>query len=187
MAKRKTKDFSTDLQEGLKYPWNKAGRLWNILWILLPIFGWFALIGYIRNIAVDLVKGKRKELPAFGKFWDNFVMGLKLFIYLIPTIIVLMVIAAIPMIGSILQLLISIFLLPWLMINLFVKDEFGALWELKLAFNSVFDNAKEYILAYIKTLVYGLIYGIASLILIGIPCSVFGKYYFLTEFYSKYH
>ena len=187
MAKKKTKNFSKDLQEGLKYPWNKAGILWNILWMLIPIFGWFAIIGYVRNITVGLVKGKRKELPAFGKFWDNFLMGLKLFIYLIPTIIVLMVISAIPMVGSILQLLVAIFLLPWLMINLFVKDEFGALWELKKAFNMVFDNARDYILAYLKTLVFSLIYGIASMVLIGIPCSVFGKYYFLTEFYSKYH
>ena len=184
MAK-KEKDFSTDLTEGLKYPWNKAGRLWYALWLLIPIFGWLALVGYYKRVIADLVNGKRKELPQFGPFWDNFVVGLKLFIFMIPTIIVLMLISAIPFVGSVLQILISIFMLPWLIINLFMKEDFMALWELKKCFNIVFENAKEYILAYIKTLIYGIIYGILCLVIIGIPCSMFGKMYYLTEFYKR--
>ena len=51
MVKKKNdgEEFKNSLVEGLKYPWQKGVRLWNILWLLLPIFGWFALMAGHRN------------------------------------------------------------------------------------------------------------------------------------------
>jgi hypothetical protein len=48
---------------GLRYPWAKPGRLWNVLWFLVPIIGWFALLGYVVRIVQALNKGHVKELP----------------------------------------------------------------------------------------------------------------------------
>jgi len=182
----KNKTFGQSLEQGLKYPWQKPRRLWNILWILLPIFGWLALTGYVKKIVKNLATGKRKEIPAFGGFWNNFVQGVKIFIFLIPTYIVLSLINEIPIGGTALYYIISIFLLPWLIINFFVKGKFSALWELKKVFNIVFKNAVEYIIAFVKTIIYEVIYGILSIVLVGIPCYTFGNLYFLTDFYQKY-
>jgi len=40
-----------DFSSGLRYPWNKPGRLWNILWFWIPILGWSALVGYGATLA----------------------------------------------------------------------------------------------------------------------------------------
>ena len=188
MAKKlDEKEFKRTLSEGLKYPWAKAGRLWNILWILLPIYGWFALMGYVKKIVRDLVNGKMAELPKFGSSWKNFKDGMIVFIFLIPTMIALGLLNIIPFAGTAAYFLASIFLLPWLVINFMVKETFDSLWELKNAFNNVFNNAVEYIFVYLKTLVFIIIYSILSFVLVGIPCYMFGYPYFLAGFYRRYH
>ena len=186
MAKKKDFDsFSISLKEGLKYPWNKASRLWNILWLLFPIFGWFALAGYFKRIIKELVKGNNKQLPEFGKFWQNFKDGIIIFVFMIPTIIALFMVKMIPLIGDVLSTLIEVFLLPWLIINFFVKETFDSLWDIKNAFSLVFENAVDYIFAYLKTLIFTLIYGLLSIVLVGIPCYIFGNSFFLAEFYRN--
>jgi hypothetical protein len=169
--------------EGLKYPWKNPKRLWNILWILIPILGFFAIIGYIRKIVLELLKENKEGLPEFGDFWDNLKIGFKLFIYIIPTMVLLSLIELIPFIGSPISYLISFFLLPWLFINLYVKGEFNAIWEIRKAFEEVTNRFLDYLVAFLKTIGFGIIYIIASFILIGIPCYTFGSMYYLVDFY----
>ncbi len=35
-----------DFESAFRYPFNRAVRLLNILWVFVPIIGWFALFGY---------------------------------------------------------------------------------------------------------------------------------------------
>ena len=186
MEKISVKTFKKDLVSGLKYPWNKGSRLLYILWVLVPIFGWFVLGGYFKKIVKTLVTKQRRELPKLGSVFESFIEGIVIFILMIPTFVVFGMIGSIPFLGNITSAFINIFLLPWLTINFFMKGNFKSLWEIKKAFNIVFDNIKEYLFAFIKTAVYGIIYGILSLILIGIPCAVFGRMYYLTAFYKKH-
>ncbi|MBD3354476.1 DUF4013 domain-containing protein [Candidatus Woesearchaeota archaeon] len=183
---KQTEDFGESLKQGLKYPWNKASRLWNILWLIVPIFGWFALIGYGKKIIRELISGKRKKIPMFGNPWVNFKQGVIVIVMFIPTMIALGIINMIPVVGGTLYMLISIFILPWLTMNFFIEETFSSLWDVRKAFDIVFGNAMEYIIAYLKTLIYSVIYGLLSIVLIGIPCYTFGYFYFLTEFYSTY-
>ncbi|MFC1728633.1 DUF4013 domain-containing protein [Nanoarchaeota archaeon] len=187
MTKMTAKEFKKDLSAGLKYPWGEASRLWNILWILLPIFGWLALVGYLKKIVRSLVKGDTKKLPKMDPFWKSFVEGVVVAVFMIPTAIALGLINAVPFFGAIVGTLISIFLLPWLTINFFEKETFNALWEIKKGFNKVFDNAVEYIFVYLKTIVFAIIYTILMVVLVGIPCATFGRMYFLAAFYNKHH
>ena len=145
------------------------------------------MIGYGKVIIKALVSGKRKELPSFGKFWTNFKEGVVIFIFFIPTFMVLILIGLIPIAGNAVATLFNIFLLPWLIINFLVKGTFDSLWEIKKSFNLVFDNVVEYLFAYLKTLVYALIYAILSIVLVGIPCYIFGGSYFLTDFYRNHN
>lgn len=171
--------------EGLKFPWKRPVALLNILWIFIPILGMFALMGYVRKIVLELSKGNKSELPKFGNFWDNLGVGFKLFVYFIPTLIVLILIDIIPVIGPIISLLISLSLLPWLIINLYIKNEFSAVWEIKEAFEAIKNNIMDYLIALLKTIGFVIIYGIASIILIGIPAYMFGSMYYLVDFYKK--
>lgn len=178
------------LEQGLKFPWQKPSRLWYALWLLVPIFGWFALAGYWRKIIKNLVKGKNKELPEFGKFWDNFKQGFIIFLKMIPIFIVFMIISGllefIPIIGWLAQLAVSILFYPYLIINLVATDDIAASFEFKKVWKVVVeDNLKDYLIVMLKSFVYGLLYGLLSIVLVGIPCSLFGRQYFLCDFYAK--
>jgi hypothetical protein len=105
---------------------------------------------------------------------------------MIPTMLVMMLIGAVPFLGQLASTLIQIFLLPWLTINFFMKGTFDSLWEVKKAFNLVFDNAKEYLFAFLKTIAYSVIYMIACIVLVGIPALAFGSQFFLADFYKRH-
>ena len=159
--------------------------LWIFL-IFLPFFGWLALIGYNKKIIRELILGQRKELPAFGSFWKNFKAGLIIFIFLIPTMIVSVIISMVPFVGSLLNLFVNIFFLPWLIMNFMVKGTFDSLWEIEKCYKTVFGHAEDFLWAYLKTLVYVFIYGFLSFFLVGLPAYLFGGNFFLTEFYRKH-
>jgi len=187
MAKKyRSDEFGESLKKGLKYPWNNASRLLNIFWILLPILGWFALGGYGKKIVRELILKQNKQLPAFGDFWENFKQGIIIFVFMIPTYLVLFLIMLIPFFGRGLYFLALFFLLPWLTMNFFVKETFEALWEVKKAFYIVTNNIVDYLWVLLKTIIFTIIYGLLSIVLVGIPAYAFGKMYFLTEFYKKH-
>ncbi|MBD3248752.1 DUF4013 domain-containing protein [Candidatus Woesearchaeota archaeon] len=171
--------------EGLKYPWGNPKKLWNILWVLVPILGIFALIGYVQKIMRSIVGGDVSGLPEFGNFMENLKNGFVLFLKMIPIMVVVVIVNMIPFIGWFAYLLITVFFLPWLMINLFVKDTLKATFEFEKAAKAVFGNFVEYIIAYVKTIVYAIIYGLLSLVLVGIPCLQFGQNIYLADFYAK--
>lgn len=186
MADKMTKgQFSKDFKAGFSYPWGKASRLWNILWVLLPIFGWFALAGYGKKIARSLISGNTKELPAFGGFWNNFKEGLFVLVFMIPTFIVMGMISAIPLIGPVAYAVVSFGLVPWLSMNFFMKESFESLWEIKKAYRIVSTNIVEYLFAMLKTILYTIVYLVMCIVLVGIPCLAFGNNFFLAEFYRK--
>ena len=173
------------LKDGLKYPWGNPKRLWNILWFLIPILGFFAILGYVKKIVNSIVAGNTKELPEFGKFWDNFTTGFMLFIKLLPLGIAAMLIAKIPLLGPLVSFIFSLFLMPWLIINVLEKFTFAAAFEFDKAAKIVFNNLPEYILMLLKSLVYVIVYVLMMVILVGIPCAAFGRLIFLADFYSN--
>ncbi len=177
--------FSKSFKEGFFYPWGKPSRLWNALWLLLPIFGWFALGGYAKKIVQNLVQGHTHELPAFGKFWENFSSGFFIFIFMIPTVLVLMILRWIPFFGRFAMMFASLFLVPWLTVNFFVKGTFDSLWEINKAARIVFSNFVDYLFTFLKELLYGIVYIILSFVLVGIPCLLFGKNFFMADFYKR--
>jgi hypothetical protein len=193
MAKKKTarprvrkavKGYS-DLPTGLKYPWNNAARLWNILWGLIPLIGQLALIGYMQKIVRALVKGDKSGLPEFGDFWDNLRNGFWIFVKLIPLFIVLGLVNWIPFIGRLAYWFLAIFFVPYIVIRFLYTGEFKDTFNYQIVVDDVFGDISNYLMALLKTIVYGVFYWVLSFILIGIPCLYFGGYYFLAEFYAN--
>jgi hypothetical protein len=189
VKKSKAKKFNvkgySDIPTGLKYPWSKPGRLWNILWILIPILGLFAIIGYVQKIVRTIVGGDKKELPAFGNFWDNMKAGFWVVIKLIPLIIVLNIIKWIPILGPIAWLFLALFFVPYIVVHFLVTGDFASTFDYQKVVDDVFGDIKNYVLALLKTIVYGAVYYVASLVLVGIPCLHFGGCYFMAEFYAN--
>ncbi len=187
MSEKMTKEeFKRSFKSGFSYPWGKPSRLWNILWVLLPIFGWFALGGYSKKIVKSLVSGNTEQLPAFGSFWQNFKEGIFILVFMIPTIVALMVMNMVPLIGELVTVLSVIFLLPWLMINFFMKETFESLWDINRAYKVVTVHVVEYLFALLKSIVFGAVYFVLCFVLVGIPCLAFGKNFFLADFYRRH-
>jgi|TARA_B100001964_G_C14216374_1_gene593002 hypothetical protein len=177
-------DFGT----AFKYPFNRPIGLLNIFWILVPIIGWFALMGYSIRIIKNFVKGDFKELPLFN-FSQDFNLGFFMFLKMIPFIIVIatvnFVLALIPFVGFLANLFISLFIVPILFINFFVKETIQSYFEFNII-KHVFDNFGDYIIVILKSLVLGIIFLILIIVLVGIPAGSFTKNIFFADFYRRH-
>jgi len=185
-TKKKANSQVSRFTEGLKYPWGNAKRQWNILWALIPIIGWFALIGYCQGILRAIIAGNKTNLPEFVGFGDNFKRGFMLFVKILPLMIAYSLVYKIPVIGTTAGFIAEVFFVPYLTINLLVTGKFEESFNIKKTWNAVFNNFGEYLLAYIKTIGFVIIYVFLSIILVGIPGLMFGQLFFLAEFYSNH-
>jgi hypothetical protein len=169
--------------DGFSYPFGNAKRMWNVLWLLLPIFGWFALGGYSVRIVGEWTKGKFKGLPEM-KFVDDMKLGVIMFVKAIPFIVCYMVIVGVvgevDFIGS----LVNLFVVPVLSINFVVKRTVASYFEFKVL-DSVFANFWDYVVSMLKCFVLGVIYLVLVIVLVGIPGSLFTKNIFIADFYRR--
>ncbi|MBW2982118.1 DUF4013 domain-containing protein [Candidatus Woesearchaeota archaeon] len=170
-----------------KYPFNKASRLLNILWIFIPIIGWFALFGYGITIVKHFLENDFKELPKL-RFGKNLKLGFLMFFKSIPFIFVLMIayliIGLIPFIGGLGNMFISIFVVPILTINFFKKRTVASYFEFE-KLNAVFNNLGDYVIAVLKSIALQIIFVLLSIVLVGIPAGAFTKNIFIADFYRK--
>jgi len=184
-SKRKTVSKISNFGSGLGYPWGEPVRLFNILWALIPIIGWLALIGYCQNILRAIIAGNKEKLPEFVSFGDNLERGFILFVKLIPLAVVFHLLHYLPL-GGLIQFIGSVFFMPYLIINLYITNKFEESFNFRKVWDAVFNNLGEYVVAYLKTLGFVIIYGMLSIVLIGIPCLAFGSMFYLAEFYKNH-
>ena len=177
-----------DFKSAFKYPFNRPKGMLNILWVFLPILGWFALMGYSIRIVKNFINNDFKELPLFS-LGDDFKLGFFMFIKMLPLIIVLILINVIltPMkgFGSFISILISTFVFPILVVNFFNKETVSSSFELDKV-RPVFEHFWDYIIVLLKSIGLAIIFLIMSLILVGIPASTFTKNLFLADFYRRF-
>ncbi len=185
--REKAETSVSSFSDGLRYPWGMPKRLLNILWWLIPFIGGFALIGYSQSTIRAIVAGNKSNLPEFIGFKDNLKNGFRLFVKALPLLIAYTLVYSLPGIGMITGWIACIFFLPYLTLNLFVTDKFEESFNIKKAYDEVFHNIEEYLMAFLKTLGFIIIYLFLSIILIGIPCLAFGHVFFLAEFYSNHN
>ncbi len=183
-----------EFMAGFKYPFNRAKGMLNILWMLLPIIGWFALGGYGIRIIKEFSKGKFKQLPAF-KLGSDFKLGFVMFVKSLPFLIVYMI-SVYGILGMIIRTLgitwlttvvdlgLAFFVVPMLTINFFNKETVNSYFELGII-KSVFANFGDYFVALLKDTLLGIMFLILSIVLVGIPAGVFTKNIFLADFYRR--
>jgi hypothetical protein len=184
MAKRKELKFG----DAFKYPFNKALRMFYILWVLLPIVGWFALGGYgVRRIN-EFIDGKFKNLPEMN-FWSDFKLGLVMFLKAIPFMMVFFIIVSVlglaPYFGVMVNWFLALFVLPILLMNFIKKQTVGSFFELEKT-KLVFNNFADYVLTLLKCFALGIIFLVLMAVLVGIPAGQFTKNIFLADFYGRH-
>ena len=177
-----------DFKTAFNYPFNRAKSMWNILWILLPIVGWFALCGYGIRIVKEFSKGKFKKLPTF-KFKDDLELGFLMFLKAIPFIIVYIIVFSIlEKMGSgmegLARFFIGLFVIPILAINFMNKETIGSFFEFKII-KSIFNNLGDYVVALLKDILLGIVFFIMIIVLVGIPAGFFTKNIFIADFYRR--
>lgn len=181
-----------DFGIAFKYPFNRKKGLWNILWILVPIYGWLALSGYGIRIINEFLKGKFKQLPKMHT-WSDFKLGCVMLLKSIPFIIVYGVLINLGSIlldfvwtfsGNLINIFFSLFILPILGINFFKKQTVSSYFEFSLI-KYVFNNFGDYIIALLKSICLGIIFLIMIIILVGLPAGQFTKSIFLADFYRR--
>ncbi|MBW2977873.1 DUF4013 domain-containing protein [Candidatus Woesearchaeota archaeon] len=176
-----------DFETAFKYPFKRAVGLFNILWFLLPIIGWFALYGYGIRIVKHFSNGDFKGLPKF-KFGKSLGLGFIMFIKSIPFMIVLGILNSVlgrtPM-GFLGILFLLIFVVPILAVNFFNKETVASYFEVK-KLAPVFNNLGEYIMVILKSILLKIIFFVMIIILVGLPAGAFTKNIFIADFYRRY-
>lgn len=175
-------------ESAFKYPFNRAMGMWNILWVFVPIIGWFALGGYTVRIVKEFSNGKFDELPTFS-FGSDLSLGFMMFIKAIPFMIAYSAFDAI--MGSVgdfyvmlTNVLIGIFVVPILGINFFNKETVVSFFEFGVVID-VFNNLGDYVMAMLKSILLSIIFMIMIIVLVGIPAGAFTKNIFLADFYRR--
>lgn len=189
MAKKAKKRVGAiTFETAFKYPFKRPAGLLNILWVLLPIIGWFALIGYNIRIIKNFVKGNFEELPLFD-FSEDLKLGFFMFLKLIPFVVIIAVInwvlGKIPFAGFLAILFISLFIIPVLIINFFVKETIESYFDFSKV-KYVFDNLEDYVITVLKSIALGIIFLLMYIVLVGIPAGTFTKNIFFADFYRRY-
>ena len=180
---------SLEFGKAFKYPFNRLKGMLNALWILLPIFGWFALLGYTVRIVNEFLEGKFEQLPTM-QFGSDMKLGFVMFLKAIPFAIVYMVVIGVVGIVSqdllqIVNFLFSCFVIPLLGVNFMKKQtveayfEFGVLKAMK-------ENLGDYIVMILKTYALTIIFGLLIIVLIGFPALMFTSSIFVADFYRRY-
>ena len=182
------KNVKVNFETAFHYPFNRMKGLLNILWMLLPIFGWFALFGYGIRIIQEFTLGKYKKLPEM-KFGDDMKLGFFMFLKAIPFIIMLVVIFGAlyivhPALESVTETLLSILILPIMGIHFANKQTVGSLFEFEIT-AAVFKNLGDYLFALVKEIGLAIVFLILSIVLVGIPALMFTQNIFFTDFYRR--
>lgn len=180
--------------QAFNYPFNRAIGLLNILWILVPIFGCFAVAGYIIRIARGFATGLYQELPKFS-FWSDCGHGFMMMLRAIPFLLAYAVVLGVAgwilaMVGTpewllvVANILVSVLVLPILTINFVRHGTVASYFDFGVV-SPVFEHIGDYLLAVIKDIALFLVFLVLSLVLVGIPAMSFTKYIFLADFYRR--
>jgi len=183
------KSVKLSFEKAFMYPFNKAKRMFNVLWLLLPIFGWFALGGYTVRIVKEFSNGKFKELPEM-KFGGDMKLGFFMFLKSIPFMFAILMFFGIlftisPFLEAVVELLLGIFVFPMLVINFMNKQTVESFFEFGVV-KGVWNNLGDYLVAILKSIGLGLIFIAMWIVLIGIPAGQFTKNIFMADFYRRH-
>ncbi|AKB83520.1 hypothetical protein MSBR3_2942 [Methanosarcina barkeri 3] len=179
---------NVSFSDAFRYPFKRPKRLIYALFLLIPIFGWLILFGYLARLVNEFIEG-RYEGPIKLNIMDDMSLGFTIFLKSLPFIIVYVIlISAVSYvsetIGILLNLLLSFFIIPILQVNFYRKQTIESYFEFDIL-NIVKDNLGSYVVAILKQYALAIIFLVLSVVLIGIPALIFTGAIFTANFYGK--
>ena len=176
------------LSDAFKYPFKTPKKLLYALLLLIPIFGWLVLFGYIVRLVNEFIDGRYQE-PIDIDLIEDLKFGAITFVKALPFIIVYAIVTlAISYIsstlGDLIDLLLRLFVIPILSVNFFRKQTIESFFEFDI-FNVAKENLEDFITASLKQLALNIVFVILSIILIGIPGLLFTSSIFIANFYGR--
>jgi len=176
------------IKQALKYPFAKFARLWNYWWMLVPVWGWLVVMGYLIRLVNEIKKGKSDELPAIRPFAGLFSTGFFLVVALLVPGIISSLLANLWSWFWILYVY-MILINPILILQFAEKRRIRDGLNVFLATKMVFTHLGSFVLTWLKTMVVIIIWLLASLpmitLLITLPAISFGQYRLFTDFYVQ--
>ncbi len=184
--------MALDFTKAYKYPFRRWVGLLNILWLLVPVYGWFLLIGYKVRIINEFLVQKWNKLPEI-RHGSDFTLGWLMFWKGFPAMAALIAAASLfglesVRLGSWSMLLftaLALLIVPILSINFLKKQRVSACFEFDLV-RVVFHNFEDYVIALFNELALGMIWLVMAVILVGIPSAFYMKNVFMAEFYRTH-
>jgi hypothetical protein len=176
------------LSDAFRYPFKKPKRFLYALFLLIPIFGWLILFGYLVRLVNKFIEG-RYEGPIKLNIIDDMSLGFTILLKSLPFIIVYIIIIsavnyASETFGILFNLLLSVFIIPILQVNFYRKQTIKSYFEFDIL-NIVKDNLGSYVVVILKQYALTIIFLILSIVLIGIPALLFTNTIFIANFYGK--
>lgn len=172
----------------MKYPFKKPQRLLYVLLLIVPIIGWLALLGYSVRIVNEFIEGRYEGLIKLD-FMEDLKLGFLFFLKALPFYIVYSVVLFAAMyvnevLGSLVSLLLGVFVIPMLAINFYRKQTVESFFEFDIL-KVVRDNIGEYITTALKQYALNFIFLILSIVLVGIPAMLFANMIFFADMYGR--
>ncbi|MBN1644522.1 DUF4013 domain-containing protein [Candidatus Woesearchaeota archaeon] len=180
--------------EALKFPFARFKRLFYWLWVLIPIIGLLAFSGYILRIIQAIIKGNYKEVPKFGRFWPNCVLGLYSWIlglvigFVVSIFSILQIFGGIA--GAIAYVAVTIYAAlvgPIMVVQLAETEDLSKAFNVVRAHKIVFNNFSKYIIVVLQQIAVSIVLLIASIpiitLIITIPAMSYAKQYLYAGFY----
>jgi hypothetical protein len=177
------------LSDAFKYPFKAPKKLLYALLLLIPILGWLVLFGYIVRLINEFVDGRYEE-PIDLDLIEDLKLGTITFLKALPfyiaySIVIFAATYISATLGSLVNLLFAIFVIPVLAVNFFRKQTIESFFEFDIL-NVVKDNLGDYVVAVLKQYVITIAFAILSIILIGIPAMIFTNSILIANFYRNY-
>jgi hypothetical protein len=176
------------LLEAFKYPFKAPKKLLYALLILVPIFGWLVLFGYIVKLINEFVDGRYDE-PIDLYLIEDLKLGISIFLKALPfyiaySIVIFVATYVSETLGHLIAFLLAFFVIPILMINFFRKQTIESFFEFYIL-NVVKDNIRDYIITVLKQSALEIVFAILSIVLIGIPATILTSSIFIANFYGR--
>jgi len=174
--------------DAFKYPFKTPMRLSYALLLLIPIFGWLLLIGYIIRLINEFIEGRYEGLIKLDIMGD-LKLGIIIFVKSLPFYIVYTIVLSVvnyfsPTLRILVSLLLGFFIIPIIMVNFYRKQTINSYFEFCIL-NIVKDHLGDYIMVILKQYALIILFLILSIVLIGIPGLLFTSSIFIANFYGN--
>jgi hypothetical protein len=157
------------------------------LLLIIPIFGWLVVAGYIVRTLSNRVQG-REELPAWDDWGDLLIKGLILtvvaIIYSLPGFVLSAL--RIPFLSALWSLVVYLVLPAGLLRYVTNGESFGAFFDFSWIISFIQENIGNYLLAFVLAIVAGIIAGFGIILLIiGVLFTSFWSSLVMADLYGQ--